>query len=93
MPKEGRHNRHIRRWGVAPPVERTYGLEIWWRLLGKVACLEWDDANPPGETLLRLVGTGGIKKRDAASKNAMRFKGISFINNAQTASTIKSQSL
>ena len=66
--------RDMRRWGETPPLERTYGLEIWWRLLGKVACLEWDNADPPDAVvlrpgpwqhdLLRLVETGGIEKRD-----------------------------
>ena len=64
----------MRCWGVIPPVERTYGPEICWRLLGKVACLEWNNADPPDpillrpgpwqHNLLRLVETGGIEQRD-----------------------------
>ena len=38
----GRIAKDMARWGVAPPAERAYGLEIWWAPAGKVAVLEWD---------------------------------------------------
>lgn len=57
----------LSRWGVTPPEERIYGLEVWRAMLGKVAALEWNGDEPPlarlylpgpwQEELLRLSET------------------------------------
>ena len=55
------------RWGVAPPAERAYGLEIWWAPAGKVAALEWDGDEAPAMPLFS-PGPWPVRLLDLAAR-------------------------